>query len=48
MSAIPENAGNVTPCAKVRSLFCYMYRLFHKSAQNKIRQTTSIGTKKGM
>ena len=29
VSAIQKNAGNVTPCAKVRSLF-YMYRLFHK------------------
>ena len=29
VSAIRKNAGNVTPCAKVRSLF-YMYRLFHK------------------
>ena len=29
VSAIRKNAGNVTPCAKVKGLF-YMYRLFHK------------------
>ena len=29
VSAIQKNAGNVTPCAKVKGLF-YMYRLFHK------------------